>query len=105
MNETTDRKNMHQDAPPLVCARILIADGSAWDRALLCGFLRRAGHLVRTVGYGTEALEVAGTFRPQVPSSRACTPHPWCCGSPEPDSILQIALLRITRAAAVSQEQ
>ena len=66
MNETTDHKNMHQVAPPLVCARILIADGSAWDRALLCGFLRRAGHLVRTVGYGTEALEVAGTFRPHV---------------------------------------
>jgi CheY-like chemotaxis protein len=66
VNETTHGKSMHQVAPTLVCARILIADGSAWDRTLLSGFLRRAGHLVRTVGYGTDALEVAGTFRPQV---------------------------------------
>jgi CheY-like chemotaxis protein len=66
VNETTNRKSVHQVAAPLVCARILIADGSAWDRALLSGFLRRAGHLVRTVGRGTEALEVARTFRPQV---------------------------------------
>jgi CheY-like chemotaxis protein len=66
VNETANRKNMHQVAPLSFCARVLIADGSAWDRALLSGFLRRAGHLVRTVGYGTEALEVAGAFRPQV---------------------------------------
>jgi CheY-like chemotaxis protein len=66
VNETTNRKNMHQVGPPLVCARVLIADSSPWDRALLSGFLRRAGHLVRTVGCGTEALEVAGAFRPQV---------------------------------------
>lgn len=66
MNKTTNRKNLHQVGPPPVCARILIGDGSAWDRALLSGFLRRAGHLVRTVGSGNEALGVAGAFRPQV---------------------------------------
>ena len=61
MNETTNRNNVHQ-----VAARILIGDGSAWNRALLSGFLRRAGHQVRTVGCGYEALGVADTFRPQV---------------------------------------
>ena len=66
MSETTNRHNVHQMVPPLNCARILIGDGSAWDRALLSGFLRRAGHLVRTVGGGNQALGVAGTFRPQV---------------------------------------
>jgi CheY-like chemotaxis protein len=66
VNETTNRKNMQRVAPSLVSGRVLIVDGSAWDRTLLSGFLRRAGHLVRTAGCGTEALEVAGTFLPQV---------------------------------------
>jgi CheY-like chemotaxis protein len=46
--------------------RILIADDHAQDRAVLSSFLRRRGHLVRTVDRGPDALEVAPLFQPHV---------------------------------------
>jgi CheY-like chemotaxis protein len=46
--------------------RILIADDDVRDRAALSTFLRRRGHLVRTVDRGTDAVEVAPLFRPHV---------------------------------------
>ena len=55
--------------------RILIADDDAQDCAVLSNFLSRKGHYVRTVDRGTDALEVAPVFRPQVVFLDLCIPE------------------------------
>jgi CheY-like chemotaxis protein len=75
VNDQADSTDHSAALARSVAPRILIADDNAWDRSLLSSFLRRKGHLVRTVGRGTDALEVAALFRPHVVFLNLHTPE------------------------------
>ncbi|MDB6160678.1 MAG: hypothetical protein JWO04_4384 [Gammaproteobacteria bacterium] len=76
MNDTPENSGHEAGYLRWLTRRILVADDNAQDRALLSSFLKRRGHLVRTVDRGVDAIDVAPLFRPHVVFLAIHTPEP-----------------------------